>query len=282
MAYTRVIILGNMTKAGVPETIEALKPWFERLVTVLGVLPADRAGPDDVRPADLCMVFGGDGTLLQAARNVAAAGVPLLGVNMGKLGFLAEFTVDVLQNHLEAILAGQVAPTERMMLEMTLRRGDADHFQATALNDVVIQAGEPFRMIDLDVSQDGGTISRYLGDGLAICTPTGSTAYNLSVGGPILEPTLDAIVITPFAPHTLALRPIVVRSHNAIHITATRVNAGSAVIIDGQATMGLADGDTVCVRRSETVARIIPCPGRTFFETLSSKLQWGQSPHHSV
>ena len=282
MAKKRIIILGNMAKPGIPEQIDALRPWFDKHATVLGVYRADQATVDLAAPADLCIVFGGDGTLLHAARNVAAAGVPLVGVNMGKLGFLAEFTVEEMQQHFETILAGGVEPTERMMLEVRVDRCSGEPFAATAVNDVAIQAGAPYRMIELTVEQNGATISRYLGDGLAISTPTGSTAYNLSVGGPILEPTLDAVVITPVAPHTLALRPIVVRSDVTIRITANRVNDGSAVIIDGQATTSLCEGDTVSVGRSETPAKIIPCPERGFFQTLTNKLQWGQSPHHDT
>jgi len=282
VANKRIIILGHMGKPGIPEQIEALRPWFEQRADVLGVHRADEATAADAAHADLCVVFGGDGTLLHAARNIAAAGVPLLGVNMGKLGFLAEFTVEEMQQHFERILSGGVQPTERMILEVSVDRCSGDAFIATAVNDVAIQAGAPYRMIELNVEQNGDTISRYLGDGLVISTPTGSTAYNLSVGGPILEPTLDGVVITPVAPHTLALRPIVVRSDVTIRITANRVNAGSAVIIDGQATTGLCAGDTVSVGRSKTPARIIPCPERGYLQTLTNKLQWGQSPHHDA
>ncbi len=281
MPDKHIIILGNMNKAGVRDKIDDLLPWFEQRVGVLGVHRADEACAGDCDQADLCVVFGGDGTLLHAARNIAEVGVPLLGVNMGKLGFLAEFTVEQLHQHFETILAGDVEPTERMMLEVTVTRPEGEPSRATAVNDVAIHAGEPFRMIDMDLQQDGRTITRYRGDGLVIATPTGSTAYSLSAGGPVIEPTLDAIVITPVAPHTLALRPIVVRSDKPIDITATHVNAGSSVIVDGQDSTHLSAGDTICVRRSELAARIISCPGRAFFDTLSDKLQWGQSPHHN-
>ncbi|HDZ22598.1 hypothetical protein LCGC14_0660780 [marine sediment metagenome] len=280
MARPHVIILGNMAKPGVGQQIDDLLPWFEQRVDVLGVQRADEPCVDDCEKSDLCIVFGGDGTLLYAARTLAHTHVPLLGVNMGKLGFLAEFTVAEMQQHLDTILTGEVKPTERMMLNVHVAGCEHEPFTATAVNDIAIHAGAPFRMIDLNVEQDGGTISRYLGDGLVIATPTGSTAYNMSVGGPIMEPTLDAVAITPVAPHTLALRPIVVRSDQTIHITAVKVNPGSTVIIDGQATTGLCEGDTVDIRRSETPALIISHPGRSFFRTLTDKLQWGRSPHH--
>ena len=282
MSKKSIIILGHMTKPDVPEQIEALRPWFEQRVEVLGVQRADEACVDACPQADFAVVFGGDGTILHAARNLAQADVPLIGVNMGKLGFLAEFTVAELKEHFETILAGKVEPTVRMLLDVSVATCEKPSFNAIAVNDVAIQAGAPFRMIDLNVEQDGGTISRYLGDGLVISTPTGSTAYNLSLGGPIIAPTLDATVITPLAPHTLALRPIVVRPDKTIRITAVRVNEGTTVIADGQASTGLREGATIDVRRSDITVRTIPCPGRDVFRTLANKLQWGQSPHHEA
>jgi NAD+ kinase len=275
-----IIILGHMTKPDVPQQIDELRPWFEQRVEVLGVQRADEACVDACPQADFAVVFGGDGTILHAARNLAQANVPLIGVNMGKLGFLAEFTVAELKEHFETILAGKVEPTTRMLLDVSVTTCEKPSFRSIAVNDVAIQAGAPFRMIDLNVEQDGGTISRYLGDGLVISTPTGSTAHNLSIGGPILEPTLDAVVITPLAPHTLALRPIVVRSDKTIRITAVKVNEGTTVIADGQATTALCEGATVDVRRSDITIETIPCPGRDVFRTLTNKLQWGLSPHH--
>ncbi len=231
--------------------------------------------------ADLCVVFGGDGTLLAGARMLADTGIPLLGVNMGKLGFLAEFNVEHMKKHFDEILEGKVQPTERMMLDVCVTDCETHGLRSPAANDVAISAGSPFRMIDVNVSQGGTMIAQYLGDGVVISTPTGSTGYNMSAGGPVLEPTLDAVVITPIAPHTLSIRPIVVRSDETIRITANHVNTGTAVIIDGQISSGLCDGDVVEVRRMEKPARIIPHPGKVFLETLANKLQWGRSPHHS-
>ena len=280
MTRKRIIILGNMTKAGVAERIESLRPWFEQRAEVVAVLPADAADAAAAAGADLCVVFGGDGTLLMAARALAATGVPLLGVNMGKLGFLAEFSVEHMQKHFEDILSGKVAPAERMMLDVAVGRSGDEPFHSPAANDVVIVAGEPFRMIDLRVWQGPHEVARYVGDGLILSTPAGSTGYNMSAGGPILEPTLEAIAITPIAPHSLSLRPIVVPSRPPIAVTAIRVNPGTAVMIDGQVCTGLSGDDVVQVRRAQRGARMVPHPGRTFFGTLADKLHWGQSPHH--
>jgi len=280
MARKRLLILMNESKQGVAELVEQLRPWFERRAEVVAVLGISDTLPPQARTAELCIVFGGDGTLLSAARLLAGTNIPLLGVNMGKLGFLADFDVEHMQRHFDELTAGKIPATERMMLRVAVKRSGAQQFSAIAANDVAICAGRPFRMIDLDVAQTDRQIARYLGDGLVVATPTGSTGYNMSAGGPIMEPTLEAMVITPTAPHTLSLRPIVVPPAPAVVITAVAVNAGTALIVDGQIPYDLRDGDVVEVAKAEVVARIIPHPGRSFFGTLSSKLQWGLSPHH--
>jgi len=250
MPRKKLIILGNSSKPGVTEQIDRLRPWFAQRADVVAVGSANAPLDAGARSADICVVFGGDGTLLAAARALAGTGVPMLGVNMGKLGFLAEYSVEHLQKHFDDILAGNVRPVERMMLDVCVQNCQTHKFSSPAANDVAIAAGPPFRMIDLNVAQAGTVIARYLGDGLVIATPTGSTGYNMSAGGPIVEPGLDAVAITPIAPHSLSVRPIVARSDQTIHVTATRVNSGTAVIVDGQVSSGLCDGDTVEVGRA--------------------------------
>ncbi len=222
MLPKKIVILGNMSKEGVPDQIERLRDWFEQRAEIMGIFPANQPLPEDAAAADLAVVFGGDGTLLSAARLLAGTSVPLMGVNMGKLGFLAEFDVEHMQRHLEAVLGGEIVAKERMMLQVAVSRKREAEFVSPAANDLAISAGPPFRMIDLRVEQGDSEIARYLGDGLVIATPNGSTGYNMSAGGPILEPTLDAIAITPIAPHTLSVRPIVVRSDLPIRITADK------------------------------------------------------------
>jgi NAD+ kinase len=278
MSARKLLIIGNMTKPGLAERVEALRGWFQQRAEIVAVLSAHEEPPPAAASADLCVVFGGDGTLLAAARALAGSGVPLLGVNMGKLGFLAEFDVEHMKKHLDDVLAGRIAPTDRMMLEVCLDRGGKREFRSPVANDVTFAAGAPFRMIDLNVARGGQEIARYPGDGLVVSTPTGSTAYNMSAGGPIMEPTLEAVVITPIAPHSLSMRPIVVRSEEVIAVTAARVNSGSAVIVDGQISTPLREGDVAEIRRAAKGMRLIPHPGRPFFDTLTSKLQWGRSP----
>ena len=281
MSRPKVLILANPDKPGVPERIDSLRGWFAQRAEILAVQAALDPLPEGAEMADLCVVFGGDGTLLAAARSLAATGVPLLGVNMGKLGFLAEYDVEHLQKHFADILAGKIRPAERIMLDVRILSGRDESFRSPAANDVAIAAGEPFRLIDLSVARGCETIARYRGDGLIVATPTGSTGYNRSAGGPILDPTLDAVTITPVAPHTLSLRPLAVGIDQPIRVTAERVNEGTAVIVDGQVRADLDDHDVIEIRRGPNCARIVPHPGRPFFRTLATKLHWGQSPHHS-
>ena len=282
MARKDVVILGNADRAGVAEQIEQLRDWLSGRVDVVGVYSPRETLPEAARRADLALVFGGDGTLLGAARALAGTDVPILGINMGKLGFLAEFNVEHMQKHLDEALAGKVHVTRRMMLEVQVLRSPEGppRFASAVMNDVAISSGPPFRMIDLHVAQDGSQIAQYLGDGLIVSTPTGSTGYSMSAGGPILDSTLEAIAITPVAPHLLSVRPIVVGADRTITITAMSVNAGSALIVDGQVHTPLEIGDLIEVRKAARPIRIISHPGRSFFDTLSRKLMWGLSPHH--
>ena len=276
----RVLILGNMAKPGVRERLSGLRRWIARRAKVVGVYSARGPLPARALEADIAVVLGGDGTLLSAARAVAARPLPLVGVNLGKLGFLAEYTVADLKARFGDLLAGKVAPRTRIMLEACLLSRGRKPFRSVAANDVAISAGKPFRMIDLMVGQGRRTLWRYRGDGIVVATPTGSTGYSLSVGGPVLEPELEAMVVSPVAPHSLSVRPVVLRADAVVEVTATRVNPGSALTVDGQVWRPLRDGDTVQVRLSPAVMKLMPLPGRGFFGVLAGKLLWGKSPHH--
>jgi len=280
MGGKRVVIFANFHKPHVREEIDRLRPWITERAEIVAVADAHDPHELEEASADLCIVFGGDGTLLAAARWLAPAGIPLMGVNMGKLGFLADFSVEHMQKHLDDILAGRVAPMERMMFQVSATGPDGA-FSSLVANDVAITAGEPFRMIELSVAQGDEEIATYLGDGVVVSTPTGSTGYNLSTGGPILDPAIEAIAVTPVAAHSLAMRPIVIRADVPVRITISRINPGTALIVDGQVSTGLVEGRPVEVARAACRARIIPHPGRTFFTRLTEKLQWGRSPHHS-
>jgi NAD+ kinase len=224
---------------------------------------------------DLLVVLGGDGTLLSMARAIGDLGVPILGVNLGGLGFLTATTLDEMLPALEAVLAGRMATEERMLLAARLVRGGQTIGEYSALNDVVITKSAMSRIVDLAVSVGGRHAISYRADGLIISTPTGSTAYNLSTGGPILFPTMDAVVLTPIAPHTLSNRPIVIPGAERIEVTLLD-DQDVMLTMDGQVGVPLRARDTVEVQQAATRIRLLRFPNKDFFSVLRTKLKWGE------
>jgi NAD+ kinase len=224
---------------------------------------------------DLLVVLGGDGTLLSMARAVGDLGVPILGVNLGGLGFLTATTLDELLPALEQLLAGGMEIEERMLLSARLRREGQAPADYLALNDVVITKSAMSRIIDLRVSVDGQHAINYRADGLIVSTPTGSTAYNLSAGGPILFPTMDAVVLTPIAPHTLSNRPVVLPGTQRIEVTLL-VEQEVMLTMDGQVGVPLRERDVVEVQKAPARIRLARFPQKDFFSVLRTKLKWGQ------
>jgi NAD+ kinase len=224
---------------------------------------------------DALIVLGGDGTLLSMARAVGDLGVPILGVNLGGLGFLTATTLEEMLPALEALLAGGMAVEERMMLAARVVRGGQATGDYIALNDVVITKSAMSRIIDLAVSVDGRHATAYRADGLIISTPTGSTAYNLSAGGPILFPTMDAVVLTPIAPHTLSNRPIVLPGAQRIDVTL-RVDQEVMLTMDGQVGVPLRERDVVEVQKARARIRLMRFDQKDFFSVLRTKLKWGE------
>jgi len=224
---------------------------------------------------DLLIILGGDGTLLSMARAVGDLGVPLLGVNLGGLGFLTATTLDEMFPALEAYFAGCMAIEERMLLAARIVRNNQPLGEYAALNDIVITKSAMSRIIDLSVSVDGRHATAYRADGLIISTPTGSTAYSLSAGGPILFPTMDAVVLTPICSHTLTNRPIVVPGTDRIEVTVLADQEVMATM-DGQVGVGLREGDTVEVCKAAARIRLVRFPQKDFFSVLRTKLKWGE------
>ena len=224
---------------------------------------------------DLLVVLGGDGTLLSMARAVGDLGVPLLGVNLGGLGFLTATTLDEMFPALEAVLAGRMAVDERLMLTVRVLRGGQRLCEYPALNDVVITKAAMSRIIDLAVSIEGQHATAYRADGLIIATPTGSTAYGLSAGGPILFPTMDALVLTPICSHTLTNRPIVIPGNHRVEVTLLADQEVMATV-DGQIGVNLKMGDTVEVVKAAARIRLVRFPQKGFFSVLRTKLKWGE------
>jgi NAD+ kinase len=227
----------------------------------------------------LVLVLGGDGTLLSMADCIGRAGlsIPVLGVNFGSLGFLTEVTLPELYPALQAALDGKAHVEERLMLHATTLRLSAPSSSEIALNDVVINKGARSRLIDLSVSVGDGLVTRVRADGLIIATPTGSTAYNLAAGGPIVQPNVDAIVLTPIAPHTLTNRPIVIPSSSTVRVTPMLGERDEVfVTFDGQAGFELLAGDQISVCRAQQPIRLIRPATRNYFDVLHEKLNWGK------
>ncbi|MHC4286208.1 MAG: NAD(+)/NADH kinase, partial [Planctomycetota bacterium] len=205
--------------------------------------------------ADFAVVFGGDGSITSAARHLSQVNVPVVGVNLGKLGYLAEFNVEELKEFFPSLTSGKARTDKRMMLGCRILSKGQEKFSSAAINDVVITAGPPFKMIELKISVDGQPLAGCVSDGLIISTPTGSTAYNLSCGGPILSPQMEAMVITPMCPHSLNFRPIVINAESTVEVFGIRVNEGTTVSIDGQVSCKLSSDDvsTIHFGRSGTL-----------------------------
>jgi len=225
---------------------------------------------------DLLIVFGGDGTLLSAARALGGHDVPILAVNLGGLGFLTSVTLDELYPLLEQVLAGEYHTSDRMMLDAEIRRKGKPSEIQCALNDTVANKGEKARMLDFDVHVDGQHVGRYRADGLIVATPTGSTAYSLAAGGPIVDPSLDAFIITPICPHMLTNRPLVIPSSARIDLDFTAASEPVYVTLDGQISMELEPADCVRITKSAKRVALVRPPSKSYFQILRSKLRWGE------
>jgi NAD+ kinase len=288
----RLLIVVNKDKPQVRTALEQLLRQVEAHAHVAAVIDDD--GRDlSGEATDLVLVLGGDGTLLSAARRLHGRQVPLMGVNFGRLGFLASFTPEELPRYLATALGGQLKAQPRMTIEVSVLGAGSDvnplhhdrvqaarRFGTTALNDAVITAGEPFHMLELEICADGQTPIRYQGDGAIVSTPSGSTAYNVSAGGPIISPSVDAMCVTPICPHSLAFRPVVVSPRSTIEVCPLRANPGTTLICDGQATTRLEQGERVIIHRGRHDVLIVENPHHREWRTLAQKLHWAISPSY--
>jgi NAD+ kinase len=254
---------------------------FETDTARLAAVPSDRAtvSRDDLpRECDLIVLLGGDGTLIGMADRIAASGcdVPILGVNYGSLGFLTEVTLPELYDTLEQALAGRATIESRAMLAARTIRDDVVFADHIVLNDIVLTKGALSRIVEISVTVDDAPVTRVRADGLIIASPTGSTAYNLAAGGPIVHPAVDAMMLTPIAPHTLTNRPIVIPGSSEVHVRPVMDDRDELfVTFDGQAGFPLRRYDLVSVRRAPRPLRIVKSSTRTYFEVLKEKLKWG-------
>jgi NAD+ kinase len=226
--------------------------------------------------ADLIVVLGGDGTLISVARLVGERGVPILGINLGSLGFLTEIPVSGLYGALESCLFGDCRISQRMMLNVTLFRSGQEVGSYQALNDAVINKGAPAKIITLDASVDGSFLATFKADGLIIASPTGSTGYSLSANGPIVDPTIDCLLITPICSHSLTNRPIVVSADTTITIILNSQIENVMLTLDGQVGVPLEFGDEIRVSRARYRTRLILSDDTDYFTVLRTKLKWGE------
>jgi NAD+ kinase len=225
---------------------------------------------------DLMLVLGGDGTMIATARMIGDQETPVLGVNYGGLGYLAEFRIEELYSALESILSGNYRLDRRVMLAVELRRGDDPPKTSRVLNDVVINKSALARIIEIETYFDHYYVSSFRADGLIVSTPTGSTAYNLSAGGPVVFPSMNAVVITPICPFTLSNRPIVVPDNAEIELLLKTDNEEVALTLDGQVGFQMKVADRVVIRKSRTTFNIIQPSNRNYFDVLRDKLRWGR------
>jgi NAD+ kinase len=241
----KLVIFRDPVKGRVSEVIAEFLEFAKGKCEIAASCHIDECNPEILAECDFAVVFGGDGSIISAARVLARSGVPVVGVNLGKLGFLAEFSADELKQYLEEILSGKTQIEKRMMLDCAVLNGGGERFREQAVNDVFITAGPPFRMIELRITVDGQRLADCVSDGLIISTPTGSTAYNMSAGGPILSGKMEAMVVTSICPHSLSFRPIVIDAGSKIEVAAVNLNSGSAVLVDGQVSSPLQMDDVV-------------------------------------
>ncbi len=225
---------------------------------------------------DLILVLGGDGTMIATARMIGDAEVPVIGVNYGGLGYLAEFPIEELFSALEAILAGKYKVQRRVMLAVELWRGEELITRNRVLNDVVVNKSALARIIEIEADLDGQFVNLFRADGLIVATPTGSTAYNLSAGGPVIYPSMNAVVITPICPFTLSNRPIVVPDESLIEVRLMTDNEEVALTLDGQVGFPLKVRDRIVIRKSRTSFNLVQPASRNYFDLLRDKLRWGK------
>jgi len=227
--------------------------------------------------SDLLVVLGGDGTLLAAAREAAPRGIPILPINLGSLGFLTSFTLQEMYPALEETLAGHLAASERVMLRAALIRDGKTLDDQRVLNEVVINKGALARMIEVKLSIDQDFVCRYRADGLIVATPTGSTGYSLSAGGPIVHPIVESIVVTPICPHTLSDRPLVVGDKCCVEMNLVGPADSVYLTLDGQIGLQMQSGDRVRIFRAEERLKLIQPKRKSYYEILRSKLKWGEA-----
>jgi NAD+ kinase len=268
----RILFCGNEQKSGVREAVERARAAIGDRAEIVGPVFDPDAGLAEFE-ADLAMAFGGDGTLISVARRLDGASMPILGVNLGHLGFLAELSIDDLEDGIDRVLAGTCDISERMMFRVNTPGGD----EVSALNDVVVARGPLSRMLSFEVRCSDHLVSQYDGDGLIVSTPTGSTAYSLSAGGPLVAPGVSAIIVVPICPHTLGAKPLVLDADEALEISVLSSGDEAHLTIDGQISQTIVAGERVRICRHERATRLVTVGRHDWFGMLRRKLHWSMA-----
>lgn len=279
---TRVAIIGSPDKESASETLERLRRWLKgRAEIVFAELTYASEQLLDRRP-ELLFVLGGDGTLIGAAHNLLQRQLPIVGINLGKLGFLTEFTIEQIEQEGDFLFCQSLPITRRVIMQVRMERNGVIGDELMAVNDCVVVSGPPFRMITVTVEADDDAVAEVRGDGMIVATPSGSTAYNLAAGGPILEATAEAIILTPLAAHTLTFRPLVLAADHRIVVRLMRANEGTTAAIDGRFHLPFQVGDCLIITRYPADFMLVRNPRHSGWYNLRKKLMWGQNPQNGI
>ncbi len=277
----KIIILGDKSRKRVRETIAELEPLF-RERSHLSIIDISDKDETESLSADLAFVFGGDGAILAACRKLNGRQIPIIGVHLGKFGFLAELTPQEIRPSLDKIFAEEYVISQRMLMTCQVIRSEQIIKKTIGLNDAVISRPSLSRLISIKLFIDGKGVTMYSSDGLIVSTPSGSTAHSLSAGGPIVTPDLDAFIITPICPHTLTNRPLVVSSDSKIEMELISECEGVGLTIDGQIYSDIIAGDKILVEKAKERLQLVDTQTRTFYDVLRGKLNWGGQPTYDV
>jgi NAD+ kinase len=276
----KLFVLGNAQRKGVVEEAERLLPWLGQCCQVVVFDLHQEVDLATAPAADVALVLGGDGAILRAARQMGYRQTPVLGVNLGRLGFLADLDPAQLRACFPRVVAGDYRVTRHLMFECVVTGGNTEAQTFLVLNEVVFHTPPPFHMLELDLEVDGEAVAKFRGDGLILSTPVGSTAHSLSAGGPVLSQELAALVITPICPHTVTYRPLVDSADKVYTIALGKESESAALIVDGQDVVPLTPEHRVTIHKAPVTFGLVKVPGQSFYQTLRDKLRWGALPSY--
>lgn len=275
----RVAIMGSPDKPAAVQIMQRVRQWLEARAEVVFAEVTYQSRQILQHRPDLLVVLGGDGTMIAAVHGLGEHQLPIVGVNLGKLGFLADFTIDELEREGAFLFSGKLPLTPRAMMSVCLEHINGSFDRTPAVNDCVILAGPPFNMIQITVDVDGDHVADVRGDGLIVATPSGSTAHNLAAGGPILEPTGEAFILTPICPQALTYRPLVMNGRRRIVLRVTQANEGTTVATDGRILRPFQPSDRIVITRYAADFLLVRNPKHSAWHALRRKLRWGEGPN---